>query len=146
MHGCRGAVDGAITLGLDLVVLVLNDSAYGMIQWKARQHSPEADFRSGAEESGLCGELANSFGAHGHCGDVGGRAARRVAGGDRRQGRARDRGAEWTIRKVESLSLGGAAASRCTSCEQSWALIQRIEIIERNNDTHQYSGNIEGIA
>jgi acetolactate synthase-1/2/3 large subunit len=65
MHGFQ-ELSTALALGLDLIVLVLNDSAYGMIQWKARQHSPEADFGLELKNPDFAA-LANSFGAHGHC-------------------------------------------------------------------------------
>ena len=54
----------AVRLRLDLVVLVLNDSGYGMIQWKQRS-SGFADFWLDFWQSGFC-RFGKSFGASGH--------------------------------------------------------------------------------
>ncbi|PLX98097.1 MAG: acetolactate synthase large subunit [Desulfuromonas sp.] len=63
MMNCQ-ELETAVRLGLDLVVLILNDSAYGMIRWK--------QYSMGFEDFGLeftnpdFVKFAESFGAHGH--------------------------------------------------------------------------------
>jgi len=63
MMNCQ-ELETAVRLGLDLVVLVLNDSAYGMIRWK--------QYIMGLNDFGLeftnpdFVKLAESFGVHGH--------------------------------------------------------------------------------
>ena len=55
----------AVRLGLDLIVLILNDSAYGMIKWK----QSNLNFRNwGLDFSNPCFvKYAESYGAKGHC-------------------------------------------------------------------------------
>jgi acetolactate synthase-1/2/3 large subunit len=57
-------LETAIRMGLDLVVVILNDSAYGMIKWKqAQSHMPEwgLDFKNPDFVA-----FAEAHGAHGH--------------------------------------------------------------------------------
>ena len=57
-------LETAVRLGLDLVVLILNDSAYGMIKWK-QQHLGLRDFGLDFGNPDFVA-YANSYGAHGH--------------------------------------------------------------------------------
>jgi acetolactate synthase-1/2/3 large subunit len=57
-------LETAIRLNLDLVVVILNDNAYGMIKWKQAQNGQESfglDFKNPDFVT-----MASSFGAHGH--------------------------------------------------------------------------------
>jgi acetolactate synthase-1/2/3 large subunit len=57
-------LETAVRLGLDLVVLVLNDSAYGMIKWK-QQHMGLRNFGLDFGNPDFVA-YANSYGARGH--------------------------------------------------------------------------------
>ncbi|MBY8964823.1 acetolactate synthase large subunit [Algiphilus sp. NNCM1] len=57
-------LETAVRLGLDLVVVVLNDSAYGMIKWK-QQHMGLTDFGLDFGNPDFVA-YAQSYGAHGH--------------------------------------------------------------------------------
>ena len=57
-------LETAVRLGMDLVVIVLNDSAYGMIQWK-QQHMGLRDFGLSFGNPDFVA-YANSYGATGH--------------------------------------------------------------------------------
>lgn len=57
-------LETAVRLGLDLVVLILNDGGYGMIQWK-QAHMEFPDY--GLDFGNPCFvKYADSYGAHGH--------------------------------------------------------------------------------
>ena len=57
-------IETAVRLKLDLVILILNDSAYGMIKWK-QAHAGFADY--GLDFKNPCFvKYADSYGAHGH--------------------------------------------------------------------------------
>jgi acetolactate synthase-1/2/3 large subunit len=57
-------LETAVRLGLDLVVLILNDSAYGMIKWK-QANMNFADFGLDFKNPCFC-KYAESYGAKGH--------------------------------------------------------------------------------
>lgn len=57
-------LETAVRLGLDLVVLILNDSAYGMIRWKQKQMG-FPDYGLGFENPSFI-TYARSYGAAGH--------------------------------------------------------------------------------
>lgn len=57
-------LETAVRLGMDLVVLILNDSAYGMIRWK-QQHLGLTDFGLGFGNPDFAA-YARSYGAQGH--------------------------------------------------------------------------------
>jgi acetolactate synthase-1/2/3 large subunit len=58
-------LETAVRLGLDLVVLILNDSGYGMIKWKqANMHFP--NFGLDFTNPDFC-RYAEAYGATGHC-------------------------------------------------------------------------------
>ena len=57
-------IETAVRLGLDLVVVVINDSAYGMVRWK-QQHLGYRDFGLDFGNPDFV-RYAQSYGAHGH--------------------------------------------------------------------------------
>jgi len=57
-------LETAVRLGLNLVVLILNDSAYGMIKWK-QANMGLADFGLDFKNPDFV-TYAESYGAHGH--------------------------------------------------------------------------------
>lgn len=57
-------LETAVRLGIDLVVLILRDDAYGMIQWK-QSHEKLAHFGTDLSNPSFV-SYAESYGAHGH--------------------------------------------------------------------------------
>lgn len=58
-------IETALRLKLDLVVLILNDSGYGMIKWK-QSHLKLPNFGLDFGNPNFC-KYAEAYGAHGHC-------------------------------------------------------------------------------